>query len=144
MFRTILLSLSVFFIFFSGKISAEGTVNVSNNFPAMIKAGDEFTVTFNVHNELVSGFARLQYDLPEGFTAQEVNTNGADFVFENHSAKFIWIKLPASKDFTVSCNVKTENNLSGHKIVNGIFVYLKNGKTERITLDPVDIRIDDT
>ena len=77
-------------------------IKIIQDIPSVIKTGDEFTVTFKIHQSGITGFSRLQQYLPKGFSAIEMQSNGADFLFEDQSVKFIWEKLPSENDFTVS------------------------------------------
>ena len=56
-----------------------GDVTVTQNIPNNIKPGEEVTVEITVNKEGVGGFAKVQQTLPEGFTAEVVDSKGATF-----------------------------------------------------------------
>lgn len=143
MIKSSIIMISAFVLFIAGSsVHTEEKIIINQNFPSAIKAGDEFTVTLNIHKSAITGFARLQQDLPAGFTAEEIESKGADFIFDDHHIKLIWLKIPVESDFTVSYKIKTEKNISGHQVINGMFVYMDNDKTQRQNLTPVEINIE--
>jgi hypothetical protein len=121
----------------------EDNVSISQEIPTVATAGGEFTVTLKIHKPTITGVARLQQDLPEGFTAEEYNSSAADFLFEDNSVKFIWTTLPKEKDFTISYKIKVGKSVTGSQTINGVFVYLNEGKTEKYLLSPVVINVVD-
>lgn len=133
---------AVILFFVSPFQNSEEKLKVTANYPAVIKPGEEFTVTLNVHKSKISGTARLQQYLPNGFTAFEIESHGADFIFEEQNVKFLWSTVPQDEDFTISYKVKTEGNISGFKVINGLFVYIDDEKTIREAIPPIEIKFD--
>ena len=66
----------------------------------------------------VSGFAKLQQILPNGFSAEAGESANATFSFKDQKVKFLWMALP-NDDFTVSYKVNVDGSLSGNQIVEG-------------------------
>lgn len=91
----------------------------------------------NVSKGDVSGFAKLQQILPNGFSAEAGETANATFSFKDQKVKFLWMALP-NDDFTVSYNVNVDASLSGNQIVDGTFAYIKDNETEKFII-PKDI-----
>ena len=92
MIKSSILMISAFILFIGGTtMDTEEKVIINQNFPVAIKPGDEFIVTVKIHKSAITGFARFQHDLPAGFTAVEINNSGADFLFEDKHAKFIYL-----------------------------------------------------
>ncbi len=144
MIKSSILMISAFILFIGGTtMDTEEKVIINQNFPVAIKPGDEFIVTVKIHKSTITGFARFQHDLPAGFIAVEINNSGADFLFEDQHAKFIWVRLPVENDFTISYKIKTDKTIKGNQIINGIFVYVDNDKTLRQNLEPVTIKIEE-
>lgn len=142
MIKLIVFIFSALSIFFASIfMNSEGVIFVEQSFPKNVSPGTEFTVTLTIHKGKQSGFARLQQFLPKGFTAEAVDTKKAQFINDEESAKFIWIALPAEEVFTVSYKVKVDANLSGLQVVNGLFYYIQDEKTQKISLDPIEITI---
>ena len=97
LFNTIALLIYQFFF-------ADG-ITITQNVPSSAKAETEFTVELTINKGSTGGFAKLQQDLPEGFTAVQDDNNGASFTFSNQAVKFIWMSLPNDKEFKVKYKV---------------------------------------
>lgn len=142
MIKSAIIMISAFILFIGGtSMDTEEKVIINQNFPEVIKPGEEFIVTVKIHKSAINGFARFQHDLPAGFTAEVIENNGADFLFEDQHAKFIWVRLPVENDFSISYKIKTDKTINGNQIINGIFVYMDNDKTQRQNLESVTIKI---
>src|ERR1700757_493936 len=94
-----------------------GDVTIDETVPTSAKAGSEFTVEVKIHKGEIGGFARFQDELPEGFTATEIETKDAVFKFENQKVKFIWTSLPKDPEIKISYKVKVASNVSGDKTI---------------------------
>ena len=81
----------------------------------------------------LSGFAKLQFDLPPGMTATAIETKGASFTFADQKAKFIWMALPSSPSFKISYTLSTDASLSGNHAIQGRLSYIEDN--ERKTFD---------
>lgn len=142
MIKIILLFVSAISIFIASLfISNESPIFVEQSYPTEVKPGSEFTITLTIHKGNQSGFARLQQFLPKGFKAEPIETKKAQFINDEESAKFIWIALPPEEVFTVSYKVITAPNIEGKQVFNGLFYYIKDEKTQKIALDPIEINI---
>ena len=142
MIKIAVLLLSSLVIYFASIfISGENEIFVEQSFPKTITAGSEFTVTLTVHKGALTGFARLQQFLPKGFTAEAVETKRAQFINDESSAKFIWITIPVEDVFTISYKIKVDSSLSGLQAINGLFYYIQNEKTKKVSLDPIEINV---
>lgn len=112
-------------------------VTVSTKLPATVPPGGSFTLELDVAKGDVSGFAKLQQQLPPGFTAEEGQTSNATFSFKDQKVKFLWMALP-NGDFKVSYKVNVDASLSGNQIIEGTFAYIKDNETEKFII-PKDI-----
>ena len=142
MIKIVLLFASALSIFIASIfVPPESSIFVEQSFPTEVKPGTEFTVTLTVHKGKQTGFARLQQFLPKGFTAEAIDTKKAQFINDEESAKFIWISLPADEVFSVSYKVKVSDNIDGKQVVNGLFYYIQDEKTQKLALDPIEITV---
>lgn len=108
-------------------------IHISQDLPAMMTAGSEVKVTLTVEKGDLSGFAKLQIDLPEGLSAASIETKGASFTFADGKAKFIWMAMPAQPKFSVSYTLKADATASGTHAINGKLSYIE--ENERKTHD---------
>jgi hypothetical protein len=133
-FNTI--ALLIYQLFFSDGIT------ITQKAPSTAKIGTQFNVEITIHKGDVDGFAKLQQELPDGFTAEEGTSNGASFTFSNGAVKFIWMALPADKEFKVSYKVKVDNNIvTGDKFIGGKFSYIVNNAKQQVEIPSVTINV---
>ncbi|MCB0410771.1 MAG: hypothetical protein KDD29_11170, partial [Flavobacteriales bacterium] len=101
-----LIGLSIYQLFF-------GDVTATQKIPDKVRAGEEITVEVTILKEDVTGFAKVQQTIPDGFTAEVVDAKGATFSFKENIVKFIWMALPADKEFTITYKLKTNQDVVG-------------------------------
>lgn len=114
-------------------------VTITQNAPATAKAETEFVVEVTVKKGDIKGFAKLQLDLPVGFTAVEDINNGASFTFVNQSVKFIWMSLPAEKEFKISYKVLVAAGTVGDKTITGKLSYVVDNVKGTAVLEPPSV-----
>lgn len=111
--------------------------------PGQVKPGDSFTVEVVIHKGEYKDFARFLQNLPEGFTATEVESDGAKFLFENNTVKFIWYSAPSKNDLKISYKVTVPAGASGEKQITGKYSYVENGSSTSVSLDTKTIQVGD-
>ncbi len=118
-------------------------VTITQNITSNAKIENEFTVEMTIDKGSNSGFAKLQQDLPAGFTAIEGESSGGSFTFINQSVKIIWMALPNTSSFTVSYKVKVSKNVSGNQSLSGKFAYVSDNVKQTIDIPVTTIAITD-
>src|SRR5687768_9216652 len=93
------LILNLLFLFLSPIFQSADSVSVTNNIPASAKPGTSFNVEITIKKGAVSGFAKLQQELPAGLTASAGEGKGGTFTFVDQKVKFVWVSLPADAEF---------------------------------------------
>jgi hypothetical protein len=116
-------------------------IAVKQDLPASMDPGSEVRVTVSIDKGSVSGFAKLQIDLPPGLSATAIETKGASFTFADGKAKFIWMALPNQPSFTVSYTLGAAANAGGPLAVNGRFSYIEDNERKTVDLQPAVVRI---
>jgi len=123
-------------------------VALNVNVPKAVNAGSEFDVEVILRKGNLSGFARLQQDLPMGLTAQLVESSLGDFSFDEQKLRFVWLRLPEGKEMRLVYRVKVDERLKGSFTLKGTFAYVDNNErktanfqTETININP-STRID--
>ncbi|MCC6837575.1 MAG: hypothetical protein IT234_03445 [Bacteroidia bacterium] len=134
LFNTVALLIYQFFF-------AEG-ITVTQKMPSSVKPESEFVVELTINKGSTSGFAKLQQDLPEGFTAVQDDNNGASFTFSNQSIKLIWMSLPADKEFKVKYKVKVAAGVSGDKTIGGKFSYVADNVKQSVDISPATVNVE--
>ncbi len=113
---------------------------VTQAVPASMEPGSEARITVTINKGDLSGFAKLQLDLPPGLSVTAVDTKGASFTFADQKAKFIWMALPAGPSFKITYTLKADANASGTKRISGRLSYIE--ENERKTYDMATADID--
>lgn len=118
-------------------------LRINQNIPPAMEAGSEVRVTVNVEKGDLSGFAKLQLDLPPGLSATAIETKGASFTFSDQKAKFIWMALPSNPTFRISYTLKADAGTSGPKRIEGRLSYIENNERKTYDLPGVTVTIGD-
>jgi hypothetical protein len=116
-------------------------ITVTQKVPSSAKPDSEFTVELTIKKGSTTGFAKLQQELPEGFTAVEDKSTGASFTFNNQSVKFIWMSLPNDAEFKVSYKVKVAEGISGDQTIAGKFSYVTDNEKKVAEIDAATISV---
>lgn len=124
--------------------SKETEMSCSRSFDAtQIAPGETFLIELKIKKSNVSGFGKIVENLPEGFTAREVEANGALFSQKGSEVKFLWMTLPADDEFTVSYKVMVDDNLTGNKVIDGKMSYLEGSDKKFSLIDGTSIEINE-
>ncbi|MCB0793848.1 MAG: hypothetical protein KDB88_03850, partial [Flavobacteriales bacterium] len=116
-------------------------VKIQQDLPATMMPGSEIRVTVDVDKGDLSGFAKLQLDLPAGLTCTAIETKGASFTFADQKAKFIWMSLPSSPSFRVSYNLKAEPEAKGTLPITGRLSYIEDNERKTYELPSSTVTI---
>lgn len=138
--KTILVSL---FVFLFSAMSFAQDVSVVATAPEQVEPGQEFVVKLDFVKTGITGFARVQQQLPENVTAIEYDSKGASFSFAKQKAKFIWLKLPAEDAFTIEYKIQVPENFSGNiNITDGLFTYVYDGAHQKFHIPDMIIKVE--
>ena len=131
MFYKLLLLIN-FLSVLSVNLLVDGNVKVDMSAPGQVGAGEEMTVQVTLNKSDLRSFARFQQQLPGGLEAEVVDDGNAQFRFEDQTVKFIWLRLPAEEEITISYKVKVHKRLKGTFELDGTFSYIDNNKRESV------------
>ncbi len=117
------------------------TLPASDRNPIPGTAG-EYIVNILVYKENTQNFAKIEENVPEGYTAVALDAKDAIFTFKSQKVKFLWMNLPVDPYFTVSYRLIPRNkaNLPPPSI-NGAFSYLIEEKTISVPVSERDIQL---
>lgn len=116
-------------------------VTITPSFPAEVKAGSEFVMEMTINRANVEGFAKFQQDLPKGFSAKEIESEGASFTFSGQSVKLIWSSLPSETEFKVSYKISVREDVSGEQSLGGKFAYVIDNVKQTVDLPAAAIKV---
>jgi len=111
-----------------------GDIAVTQKFPTSISSGTEAIVEITIKKNDISGFAKIQQNFPDGFTAEPLDTKGATFSFKENKIKFIWMALPVENEFTISYKIKPNETTTGNFTVDGKFSFISESERKNIDI----------
>ncbi len=108
--------------------------------PFLGDAGDEYIINLLVNKEDKKKFAKIEEDIPYGYTAVNIDDKNGIFTFKDQKAKFLWMNLPAESFYIVSYRLIPKNDAKlGSPVVSGKFSYLVDEKTISINVVEKDL-----
>ena len=94
-----------------------------------------YTVSVTINKGDLTGFAKFEANIPNGFKAQSYETQGSNFAFRNQKAKFLWMALPSESNFTIKYNLIPVGASSGNYSIDGTFSYVENDETRTKSIE---------
>lgn len=126
----------------SSKLVAKAPeITIKQQLPSVVTAGSEFDVTFTINKDNVQSFARLQQILPPGFTAKLKDGKDYHAFLSGNKAKHVWVSLPNSKEFKVTCHIKVSRKIEGTYVLGGQFDYVVNNQKQYAIVEPAKITV---
>ena len=114
-----MLGLLIYQLFFSDGVT------LTANMPKTIDAGGSGKIEVHINKGNISGFAKLQQELPQGVKASIIDAKGASFSFSGNIVKFIWTSLPNEQEFVVSYKIDVDTSVNpGAQVFGGKFYYV--------------------
>lgn len=111
-----------------------GDVTVSQSIPETLQVGEEVIVEIKVNKSDASGFAKVQQDLPAGFSVEPTETKGATFSFKDNRIKFIWMALPSEEEFVISYKLKASQGTKGEFSIGGKFSFIADSERKNVVI----------
>jgi hypothetical protein len=130
------------------KMSMPGTGAPENISVACIRqkplqgAQGDYVVNVLVNKNLSRQFAKIEEEVPAGYTAVAINPKDAIFTFKDQKVKFLWMNVPADPYFTVSYRLipKNQAKLAAPQI-KGAFSYLVDEQSVSVGIVERDLDI---
>jgi hypothetical protein len=133
MIKQLILVFQIFGLFFY-QLLFTGGLTVTQKIPDSITQGTEAVVEITLNKGDITGFAKVQQVFPDGFTAEPIETKGATFSFKDNKIKFIWMSLPADKEFTISYKIKPNDTTIGSFTLGGKFSFISDSERKNIEI----------
>jgi cell division septation protein DedD len=116
-------------------------VSIAAQIPDNIQSGTSFTVSVTVNKPQVTGFAKLQLEIPPGYVATEIESKGGSFTASGTVVKVIWTSVPSDDQLTLLINIAVPASAVAGKQLKGKFSYITNNAKQEATFDPLPINI---
>lgn len=102
--------------------------------------GNDMTVNLLIDKGNTQKFAKIEETIPQGFSAEAIESKEAVFTFKEQKAKFIWMSLPSDQRFLVSYRLIPANGTgSTSASITGQFSYVINDITKVVDIMQKDI-----
>ncbi|MFP4019862.1 MAG: hypothetical protein ACLFUH_11500 [Bacteroidales bacterium] len=111
--------------------------------PYQVEGEDEYIVNLLVNKGDKQKFAKIQEEIPEGYTAVKEDEKGAIFTFKDQIAKFLWMNLPAEPFFVISYKLVPSDEAESKPQLNGEFSFIENENTRNIDIVEADVNLED-
>ncbi|MDD4383731.1 MAG: hypothetical protein PHD06_00990 [Bacteroidales bacterium] len=108
--------------------------------PAFSGEGNDMIVNLLVSRGTASNFAKIEEEIPEGYSAEPMDTGEAIFVFKDQKAKFLWMNLPPQQRFVVNYKLVPKDGQGQTDLsLNGTFSFILNEATQVIDIAQKDV-----
>jgi hypothetical protein len=101
--------------------------------PVWMQNEQVFLVTLLVNKDAVKKFAKIEENIPAGYTAENIDSKNGIFTYKDQVARFIWMNLPADPYFTVTYKLVPDRGYTANPSdmhITGAFSYMVGDKTE--------------
>ncbi len=142
MIKYLFILVNAFTVFLFSLFGGDNGITVSGNIPKTITAGQEVPIELKVTKGTMSGFAKLQLELPEGLTLKEGDNRGANFSFADGVAKWVWASLPSESDIIVKATLVASSAASGAKTIGAKYSYVENNAKQVVEMTPIEITVE--
>jgi hypothetical protein len=102
----------------------------------------DYVVNVLVSKKTTRSFAKIEEDVPAGYTAVAIDSKNAIFTFKDQKVKFLWMNLPMEPFFMVSYRLipKNQAKLSA-PVIKGAFSYLVEESTKSVDIIERDLNL---
>ena len=89
----------------------------------------------------LSGFAKLQMELPTGFTVKDAEEKGATYTFREGIAKWVWAVLPSENEFTIKLILRPTTESIGLRTITAKYSFVQNNVKQVVEMKPVQVSV---
>ena len=109
--------------------------------PYLAEDGKAYQVNLLVNKGNKEKFAKIQEDVPEGYSAVALESRDAIFTFKDQTVKLLWMNLPADPYFVVSYKLVPNEGVTEAPKLDGTFSYIENDNTLSINISQQDVNL---
>lgn len=128
-------------VFIFSLFNSDNGITITSVIPSKITAGKEVVMEIKVNKGNMSGFAKLQLELPEGMAAKESENKGANYTFDSGISKWVWASLPSESEIIIKITLISADDEKGLKTINAKFSFIENNIKQVVEMTPVEITI---
>lgn len=116
-------------------------ITATQKVPVSAMPGTDFIIETTINKGNSKDFMKFFQEIPEGFTATEIESKNGTFSFADGGAKIVWIYPPNDETFTVIYKVTVDAGVSGLKAFPAKISYINNNERKIFDFPPVNIQI---
>jgi hypothetical protein len=94
---------------------------------------NEFEISIRIFKGATKGFARYSDDLPAGFTAKPVKTDGASFSVADGKVRFVWVSVPTKENLEIIYLISAGKQ--EELVLRGEYSYLEESQSRKFVLN---------
>lgn len=129
------LAIAIYHFFFGDPVTAIAKV------PDNIAPGSSFVMEVTIAKPSVTGFAKLQLEIPAAFVATEVESKSGSFSTSGTFVKVIWTSVPSDAELVIKINIAIPASSSGTKQIKGKFSYIADNVKQEALIEPITIKL---
>ena len=103
-----------------------------------LNSDNEVIVNLLINKGSLSGFGKVQEQIPVGYRAESIKSKNSIFTYKNHIVKFLWMNMPNNSgddNFVVSYKLIPEGEIPDEEFqIIGTFSYAESDRTKTINI----------
>lgn len=141
MIKYLLIVFNSFILFLFGIFNTDNGITISSTIPDTMVAGRDVPIEITLTKGDLSGFAKLQMELPTGFTVKEAEEKGATYTFREGIAKWVWAVLPSENEFTIKLILRPTTESIGLRTITAKYSFVQNNVKQVVEMKPVQVSV---
>jgi len=113
----------------------EESPKVQQFIPTQLELNESTVVKVSIQKSKLTGFAKLEIDIPEGYAVSALDTKGASFTFSKGKMRFVWMNLPNNDKYDVSYRITHLDGSANLESVKGIFSFIQDNKRSDVSIE---------
>ncbi len=109
--------------------------------PVRLASGEDLEVNLLVNKGEADNYAKIEEQLPPGYTAEPIETRDAIFSFENGLVRLIWKNQPATPTYTAAYRLVPMRPGLPPPEIYGTFSFIRDGATQVIAVEQRDMEL---
>jgi len=116
-------------------------ITISQQISQQIQQEIGAVVEIKINKNDITGFAKIQQELADGFRVKPIDTKGATFSYKDNKIKLIWMALPLEKEFTIKYEIIPNKQTLGKFKIGGKFSFISESERQNITVPTKEFEV---
>lgn len=123
-------------LLFLYKTSICQDVTVTQSIPSSAIPGNDMVVEITINKGTLTGFMKYFQEVPEGFTATDIDSKSGSFTFAENGIKIVWLSPPSDASFVISYKINIPASATGNKSFSGKISYILENERKAFEIEP--------